>query len=125
LLREGTWTVERHLHEKPTSVVQLYHRFASLVEACGPVKYSVSKTSITFKGTRRGFAGAHPRIRSLDGYLDLQQRIEDPRIFHSSPFTRKLFVNHFRVTRLDQFDKKFESWVRKAYEVGQGKHLKR
>ncbi len=122
-MRGEVWTVERHLREKPESVVRLYHIFAALVESCGPVKYSVSKTAITFKGARRGFAGAKPRMHSLDGYLDLQDRIEDPRILRSSPYTKKLYVHQFRVTNVDQLDEEFTSWVRKAYEVGEGKHL--
>src|SRR2546430_13886230 len=69
-----SWTVEDHLRGKPVSVVRLYEKFVRLVEACGPVVYTVSKTAITFKGMRRGFAGAKPTNRSLDGYLDLQRR---------------------------------------------------
>lgn len=59
----------------------------------------------------------------MDGYLDLQDRIEDPRILRSSPYTKKLYVHQFRVTNVDQLDEEFTSWVRKAYEVGEGKHL--
>ena len=38
---------------------------------------SVTKTAITLKGGRRGFAGAKPKARWLDGYLDLQRPIDD------------------------------------------------
>jgi hypothetical protein len=117
------WTVEDHLGDKPAAVVALYRRFVELVEACGPVEYAVSKTAITFKGSRRGFAGAKPRTHSLDGYLDLQRRVEDPRIRRASPYTKRLVVHQFRVSAPEQLDEEFAGWVREAYQVGQGGHL--
>ncbi len=117
------WTVERHLRDKPAAVVDLYRRFVTLVEACGPFEYAVAKTAITFKGSRRGFAGAKPTSRALDGYLDLQRRVEDPRILRASPYTKRLVVHQFRISAAEQLDEEFASWVREAYAVGQGGHL--
>jgi hypothetical protein len=119
------WTVEDHLRDKPAEVVALYQRFVELVQACGPFEYAVSKTAITFKGERRGFAGAKPKTRGLDGYLDLQRRVEDPRIRRASPYTRRLFVHQFRISSPEQLDEEFAGWVREAYQVGQGDHLTR
>jgi uncharacterized protein DUF5655 len=119
------WTVEDHLRDKPATVVALYRRFVELVQACGPVEYAVSKTAITFKGSRRGFAGAKPRAQSLDGYLDLQRRVEDPRIRRAAPYTKRLVVHQFRVSAPEQLDEEFAGWVREAYQVGQGGHLGR
>jgi hypothetical protein len=117
------WTVADHLAGKPDEVVALYERFIALVEECGPFTYRVTKTAITLKGSRRGFAGAVPKGRSLDGYLDLQRVITDARITRSSPYTKRLFVHHFRVTRLDQLDSEFAGWIDEAYAVGSGAHL--
>jgi Domain of unknown function (DUF5655) len=117
------WTVERHLENKPEQIVALYNRFIRLAEACGPFDYSVSKSAITLKGSRRGFAGATPRQSSLTGYLDLQRRVVDPRITRSSPYTKRLFVHHFRVAAIGELDDEFASWLREAYAVGQGAHL--
>ncbi len=117
------WTIERHLQDKPEEIVALYNRFIRLADACGPFVYSVSKTAITLKGSRRGFAGATPRQSSLTGYLDLQRRIGDPRIKRSSPYTKRLYVNHFRVATLDELDDEFGAWLCEAYAVGQGGHL--
>jgi hypothetical protein len=119
----GEWAVEDHLRGKPAAVTALYRRFVELIEACGPFEYSVSKSAITFKGSRRGFAGAKPTSRGLDGYLDLQRRVEDPRIRRASPYTKRLFVHQFRVSAAEQLDEEFAGWVREAYEVGRGKHL--
>jgi hypothetical protein len=122
-MSDGEWTVDDHLRGRDPAVEQLYGRFVEFVKACGPFELSISKTGITFKGSRRGFAGAKPKDRWLDGYLDLQRRVDDPRIRSASPYTKRLYVHQFRVEALDQLDERFAGWVREAYEVGQGRHL--
>jgi uncharacterized protein DUF5655 len=117
------WTVEDHLRDKPPAVVALYQRFVELIQACGPFDYAVSKTAIGFKGSRRGFAGAKPKAHSLDGYLDLQRRLEDPRIRRASPYTKRLVMHQFRISAPEQLDEEFAGWVREAYQVGEGGHL--
>lgn len=121
----GDWTVERHLRDKPAGVISLYRRLVELVEACGPFTYAVSRSAITFKGGRRGFAGARPTSSALNGYLDLQRKVDDPRIRSASPYTKRLFVHQFRITEAGQLDEEFAGWVREAYAVGQGAHLRR
>jgi len=116
------WSIERHLAGKPQDVVDLYGRFEDLIAACGPFSYNVTKSAIAFKGTRRGFAGAKPRNSSLDGFLDLQRVVNDERFLSVSPYTKKLFVHQFRVTKLGQMDKSFAKWVEEAYQVGAGAH---
>ncbi len=117
------WTVERHLLGKPPEVVALYHRFIELAQACGPFTYAVSKSAITLKGTRRGFAGASLGKQALSGYLDLPRRVEDPRITRSSPYTKRLWVHHFRIDSLSHLDQHFAGWLGEAYRVGGGAHL--
>jgi Domain of unknown function (DUF5655) len=117
------WTVEDHLAGQPESSVALYRQFVRLVEACGPFSYAVAKTTITFKGSRRGFAGARPTAQGLRGYLDLRRAVEDPRITNVSPYTKRLFVHHFTVRSADELDDEFAGWVREAYAVGAGEHL--
>ena len=115
--------MDDHLRGRGRDVIRMYERFVELVEACGPFEVSIAKTAITFKGSRRGFAGAKPKDQWLDGYLDLQRQLKDPRIRRASPYTKRLFVHQFRVTALDQLDEEFAGWVREAYEVGEGRHL--
>jgi hypothetical protein len=118
------WTIERHLAGKPAGIVELYHRFIELAQTCGPFTYSVAKTAIVLKGSRRGYAGVGLRMESLDGHLDLQRPVTgDPRIPRSAPYTKKLFVNYFRVVRPDQLDEGFKSLLGEAYDVGEGGHL--
>lgn len=121
--RRGEWTVEDHLRGKPPVPIAIYLRFVQLVAACGPFTYAVSKTIITFKGSRRGFAGAKPTTRGLTAYMDLQRVVEDPRIISSSPYTRRLFVHQVRLSSPEQLDDEFAGWIREAYAVGAGEHL--
>jgi hypothetical protein len=71
------WTVAHHLGGCDPAVVRLYERFVELVQAYGEFEVAVSKTAISFKGTRRGFAGTKPKKRRLDGYLDLQRPLPE------------------------------------------------
>jgi hypothetical protein len=118
------WSIERHLDGKPAGIVALYRRFIALADECGPFTYRVTKTAITLKGTRRGFAGAVPKTRSLNGYLDLQAQVRDPRIRSAAPYTQRLVVHQFRVTELGQLDSEFAAWLQAAYAVGAGAHLR-
>ena len=118
-----TWTVEDHLTGQPAGSVALYRRLVEILEVCGPFSYSVTKTTITFKGGRRGFAGALPTRRGLSVYLDLQRVIEDRRVISAAPYTRRLFVHQIRLTSPEDLDEEFRGWVREAYAVGQGGHL--
>jgi hypothetical protein len=121
-----TWTVDDHLRGKAPEAVALFERFVALVAACGPFTYAPAKTTVTFKGTRRGFAGARPTDRGvLSGYLDLERAVSDPRISHVSPYTKRLFVHQFRLATLEQLDDEFAGWVAEAYAVGAGAHLTR
>ena len=120
------WTVEDHLRGKPPAAVALFESFVALVTACGPFTYAPAKTMITFKGTRRGFAGARPTVQGrLSGYLDLQRVVTDPRISNVSPYTKRLFVHHYRIDDPGQLDEVFAGWLGEAYAVGAGAHLDR
>jgi hypothetical protein len=118
------WTVQDHTAGASDEVLALYQRFIDLAEGCGPFTYRVTKSGITLKGTRRGFAGAVLRQAALGGYFDITRQITDPRILRSSPYTKRLFVHHFRIATLDQLDDAFAGWLAEAYAVGSGAHLR-
>ena len=117
------YTIEQHFTGVGPDVLALYERLIEIVEGCGPFSYAVSKTAITFKGTRRGFAGTKLRRKYLGGYLDVTPEIDDPRIVRVEPYTKRLFFHTWRVDRLDQMDDEFERWISEAYAVGNGAHL--
>jgi hypothetical protein len=115
------WTVERHLEAGSDHGRALFHRFVDIVAACGEYSTSVTKTTITFKGPRRGFAGARPHRDRLQGYFDVTYRVDDPRIRSIAPYQKDLFVHHYRVDSLEQMDDEFVRWIIDAYDqVGCG-----
>ena len=101
-----TWTVEDHLAGQPADSVALYQRFVAMLAECGPVSYSVTKTTITFKGGG-GVRRARPTRRGLSVYLDLQRVIEDRRVISAAPYTRRLFVHQIRLTAPQDLDEEF------------------
>lgn len=125
---DDVWTVQRHLEGKPQSSIELFSRFVEVLQGLGPFEVSPSKTTITFKGKRRGFAGARPTAAGLRGYFDAQRDIlastGDHRITRVSPYTKRLFVHHFRLTSPDELDDTVVAWLAEAYAVGEGDHLK-
>jgi Domain of unknown function (DUF5655) len=122
---EGRWTVEDHLRNAPAEHVDLFRRLAAAVCGFGPVTLSPSRTTVTFKGSRRGFLGARPTARGVEGYLDLTRSlVGDPRILRSTPYTGRLHVNRYRLASADELDATFLGWLREGYAVGQGAHLR-
>lgn len=115
------WTVERHLEAGTDHGRELFHRFVDIVAACGEYSTSVTKTTITFKGPRRGFAGARPNRDRLQGYFDVTYQVDDLRIRSIAPYQKDLFVHHYRVDSLEQMDDEFVRWITDAYDqVGCG-----
>lgn len=118
------WTIEQHISGRSAEVRALYDRFIEVAEGCGPFTYAVSKSAITLKGTRRGFAGAALADAQLRVYLDLMRALpDDRRITRTDSYGRRLFVHHIRISSLDELDQTFAQWMGEAYEVGRGMHL--
>ena len=116
------WTVERHLEAGSEAGRALWQQFADLVAGYGEHSLSVAKTTVTFKGPKRGFAGARPKGDELIGYFDVTYQVDDPRIRTVSPYQKDLFVHHFRISSTDEIDEEFAGWIRDSYErVGCGR----
>jgi hypothetical protein len=106
--------------------LQLYLRLVELLDVIGPYCVHPAKSTITFKGSRCGFCGAHPKGDVLVGHFDLMRALDaDPRVRSVSPYTKTLFVHQFRITTLAQMDETFQRWLTEAYGVGRGDHLKK
>lgn len=119
--------VEDHLRGQPEEFVALYRRLEAAIHSFGDVGVSVSKTTITFKGSRRGFAGGRPTANGVQGYFDLTRVVgtDDPRIRRVAPYQRNLQVHQYRLRTDDDLDETFIAWLREAYDVGCGAHLKK
>lgn len=118
------WTVEDHLRDADPEHVALYRQVEALILGQGDVHVSVSKTTVTFKGSRRGFAGARPTAKGVQGYLDLVRPLPlERRITRVTPYTTRLFVHQYVLRTPDDVDATFARWVHEAFRVGQGDHL--
>lgn len=123
---DRTWTVADHLSGVPAEHADLFRRVEALVLELGDVRTTVSRTLVGFAGPRRGFAGARPTRRGVDGYFDVMYRVEDdPRVRSVTPYQRNLFVHRFRLTGPEDVDATFAGWLADAYRVGCGDHLAR
>ena len=80
------FTVEDHLLGKDTLIRLLPQRFVELVEACGVFEYVIGEDGIAFKGSRRNFAVAKPKVHSLNRVLVL------PRGYKTPGFARHKFI---------------------------------
>ena len=120
----GRWTVTSHLENKNPRVLDLYDRFVELVRECGPFEYAPVRSQIGFS-VKRIFAGVKLAEKGLDGYLDLDRAIRNPRFHHVAPYQRNLFVHHFRIRDIKELDSQFAGWVHESYAVGKGQHLNR
>lgn len=119
------WSVEDHLRDAPPEHVALYRLIEDYVLGLDGVTLSVSKTTITFKGRRRGFAGARPTLHGVKGYLDLTRQLSsDPRIRRVTPYTKRLYVHEYLVSAEAEVDETFRSWLHEAWRVGEGDHLR-
>ena len=118
------WTVEDHLRDADAEHVALYRQVEALIRGQGDVEISPSKTTITFKGRRRGFAGARPTRKGVQGYLDLMRVVEDDRrITRVTPYTSRLFVHQYVLRSPEDLDGTFAGLLHEAFRVGEGDHL--
>jgi hypothetical protein len=85
---------KQHMANASPQGRQLYLGFVEHLDAIGPYSVHPAKSTITFKGSRRGFCGAHPKGDVLVGYFDLMRALDaDPRVRSVSPYTKTLFVH--------------------------------
>lgn len=123
---DKAWRIEDHLRAGGESSNALFEKIRTVIASFGPGTISVSKTSITFKGTRRGFAGARPTAKAVVGYLDLMRQLPpDPRITSATPYQRNLFVHRYVLHDESELDAQFIAWLHESYAVGCGAHLLR
>jgi hypothetical protein len=122
--RGDRWTVENYLRAKPAEVVALFHSFLDAVQACGPVDIEPTKTGVALHGSKRIFGSVAATKAGLRGFLNVPQRIDDPRFTAIERLTKRLFFHRFLITSSAELDDTFLKWIAEAYAVGQGAHLR-
>jgi hypothetical protein len=103
-------------------VEKIFHQFAAMVRACGPVHMIPQKTRVVFQ-VRMRFAGATPRKSHLICHFILPRRIDHARFHKIETFNPRCHAHYLRVAEESELDAELARWLKQAYEVGQQKHL--
>ena len=118
-------SVDDYLADKNAGAAALFREFQQLVEACGPVEVSVSRTVVYFK-RQRVFAGAHVHGRRLEVVIDLLRDADHPCAIGSFASTKTVISNRLRIREPHELDESIEALLREAYaDVGPGTRARR
>lgn len=119
----GEYSVARFLKGKPPDLIALFDTFREMVESCGPVTIAPAKTRIGFQA-RMVFAAVNRLGRNgMRCHLIFARRIEHSRFTRIDELGPRSFVNHFKITSLDELDDQVSEWLKEAYKVGMQEHL--
>jgi hypothetical protein len=119
----GNYELGTHFEGKSEAVGKLYKKFVGRVRRFGPVIIMPEKTRIAFQ-VRMSFAAVQIRRSALVGHLVLAERNEQPCFWRIDSISRRNHVHHFRIEKATDLDEEFCRFIRKAYAVGQQKHLR-
>jgi hypothetical protein len=118
------WTVEDHTRGKPPATVDLFDQFVAAARTFGAVDLAPVRSQVGLRGSHRIYAGAVLRDGRVDGYLDMARHVVSPRFPRVSPYTKRLWVHHFRLTDPADLDDEFVGWIGESFAVGEGAHLR-
>ncbi|MDZ4719014.1 MAG: DUF5655 domain-containing protein [Roseiflexaceae bacterium] len=93
-----------------------YERLLAVLEEIGPFRVEPKKTSIHIV-RETGFAGVHPRKRSLILNLRTAQPIQHARITKTEQVSRNRYHNEVKLEQPDDVDAEIIGWLRDAYET--------
>ena len=89
---------------------------------CGLVTILPEKTRVAF-AVRMSFAAVKLQKRALVGHLVLGERRELTYFHRIEALSSRNHVHHFRIRQLSDFSDEFRGEMRRAYAVGEQKHL--
>ena len=113
-------TVEEYLAGKNEHAVEMFRRFAALVDACGESEV-VPHASIVYWRRTRVWAGAFIQSRRLELNVDLLREAEHPLCLSVFPTTKRVYTHRLRITELEQLDGSIAALLAEAYaDVGPG-----
>ena len=105
-------------------VFQMFKKFAKTMRAYGPVRVIAQKTRVVFQERVR-FAACMPRKSYLLCALALPQRYNHPRFLEITTYPPRFHGHYFRVDSVKDLDPQVQRWMRKAYTVGEQRHLQK
>lgn len=99
------------------AVQVIYDRILDSLRSIGSFQEEPKKTSIHLV-RNTGFAGVHPRKRSLLLNLRLDQALDSPRVVKAEQVSKHRYHNEVKLEHPEQVDDELSSWLRAAYELG-------
>jgi len=120
----GRYPLSLHLRGKPARIRKLYELFVKHARRFGPVTIVPEKTRIALQ-VRMSFAALQLQKTKLVGHLVLAERHELPCFIRIDSISPHNHVHHFRIANPQDLNRELSDCIRKAYSVGQRKHLQR
>ena len=100
------------------AVLATYDRLLVALAELGSFTEEPKKTSIHLVRTS-GFAGVHPRKRSLTLNLRTDSPIASPRLARVERVSKNRYHNEIKLNHPDQVDAELVGWLRAAYALGE------
>ena len=94
-----------------------YDRLLDILRAIGPFREDPTKASIHLVRTT-GFAGVHPRKRTLILNLRLDQALTSSRVVKVEQVSKHRYHNEVKLENPEQVDNEIADWLRAAYALG-------
>ncbi len=116
------YTLEETFARSRPQVRELFERLRAEIESIGPVHVQAYRDKAAFL-VRVRFVAAIPKVRWLDVAFWLPERIESPRFQKVETLTPTDHVHVLRVSEERELDDEVKRWLRRAYAVGEQKHL--
>jgi hypothetical protein len=119
-----TVTVDDFLKGKNEEMIRLFKLFLAKYEEIGAFEVHPVKTRIALLKLMR-FASVNRIAKDhIDIHLVLTSRFEDPLFYKIDNLDNRFFVHHFRLFKAADITPELELYMRKAYEVGERKHIR-
>ena len=118
-------SLEAYLEGKNAGAVEMFRRFAALVEDCGPSEVA-PRSSVVYWKRQRVFAGAFIHGRRLELNIDLLREAPHPCLLAAFHTTKRVITHRLRITDPEQLDESIAALLREAYDdVGPGTRARR
>jgi Domain of unknown function (DUF5655) len=97
-----------------SEVLAIYDRLLAVLSEFGPFSEEPKKASIHLVHTT-GFAGVHPRKRSLTLNLRTDRPLASARIVRVEQVSKNRYHNEIKLERPTDIDAELMGWLREAY----------
>ncbi len=118
----SNYALEHHFEGKDPVVREIFDRFLSVAESCGPVTVIPQKTRIVLQ-VRVRFGGGVARKKWFNAALWLTRKVRHRCLTRVDKFGPESYGLHFRLEHPDYVDQELAGYIREAYRVGRQEHV--